>query len=636
MATRQRTVEFGCQTDATNLAAATNRDQTFTVYLPASLTSFVSVELMGIFAINQTTAATPTAMSLGLQLVGLNLMSSLSLGNAVANSGERYGYRLLRDVTSIFTADWSGTSCVVQCRINVATTAIANTAFKLRITYNYDDTVATQIKTIRVPIESTRASLTTSAQTLGGATAIPAFKGSYLPEASTVVRYVGVELLGTELSSAAVATLTMNYGGAASTACWLATNTTINSDCFVHAIYDITAQTLTSATALNALSATTTGRFNNIGGWITCTYEYDESASTTIYNSLLLGAFDAVGWIGGTTSGDADAWGRDIFIEEPGTITLKESAVYLTMVDSGGFTCNVAIGSQTNTAFTISAGGVQCANYSLVHRIDAGGAKGTAGITLARGRNAYLAKIYSGTAQAGWNLAGCMILNYTSGKSAQGDGAHTQSRYQHLLNTVGTTSTTNTTAAAAPAIPESNYWLVSAVVEFHAVSIAATSGAQAVVAERTAGEGEGLGWESLYVGQYRADSEVMTQMVLGASRSAWKRYPNDTDDSRMDIETARLFRIDTNPASGVGLGLWYSYHTIQFTVGGTVSASDGGTVDIALHRTSDGELLDSTTRSGDGVFSFTWYDNVEDVYTEATDASGNTSRSIDGTATGSP
>lgn len=634
MATRQKTIEFCSQTDATSLTAATNRDKTITVYIPETVVAFRSVRLMATFVVNATTASTPTAMTIGCQL-GAGSMDTASLGNSVANSGERYGYRLVRDMTSRFTSDWSGTSMTVTCRINIGTSVTANHGFKISITYDYDDTATTHIKTVRIPIESTRASLTTSAQTLGGATAIPALKNGYFPEASVTIRNAVVELFGSELSSAAVATLTMDYGGASSTACWLSTNTTINSDCFVHAMYDITSQALTSATALNATSTTTTGRFNNIGGWILVTYEYAPGSSTTIYNSLLLGAFDTAGWMGGTTSGDADSWGRDIMIAEPGTITMKESAVMLTFIDSGAFTCNVAVGSQTNTAFTVSAGGVQCCNYSLVHRIDAGGAKGTAGMTLARGRNEYKATVYSGTSQAGWNLAGVLILNYTSDKSSQGVGAHAQSRLLHIMNTVGTTATINTSSSKAPAIPETDYWLVGACVELTATSLNSASGAQSVQAERGAGEGEGLGWETLYVGQYRADNECMTQFVCGAARRAWKRHPNDQDSSRMDIETARSFRVDTNPASGVGLGLWYTYHSITFTVGGDIIDSDAGTVDIALHRSSDGELLDTTSRSGDGAFSFTWHDNTENVYVVSKDASGNGGRSTDGLATGS-
>lgn len=616
MATRQKTIEFCTQTNATNLAAGTNRDIAMTVYIPETVVAFRSVQLMATYVVNATTASTPTAQTIGLQ-IGANAMNTASLGNNVANTGERYGNRLVRDMTSEFSTNWSGTSQTVTCRINIGTSATANHGFKLRITYDYDDTATTHIKTVRIPIESTRATLSTTPQTLGGATAIPALKGSYFPEVGVTVRNAVVELFGTEVSSSADATLQLNYGGDTNVACWLQTNTTINSDCFVHAMYDITAKALTSATALNATSATTTGKFGNLGGWITVTYEFTPSESSTIFNSLFLGAFDTAGWMGGTTSGDADAWGRDIYIEEPGTITLKESGILLTFIDSAGFTCNVSVGAQANQAYTVTAGGLQCANYTLMHRIDAGGQRGTDFATLARGKNSYLARVYSGTAQAGWNLAGCLILNYTSGKATAGVGVHAQSRFHHIQNTVGTTSTTNQTSASAPAIPETDYWLVGACIELHAVTLASASGAQAVQAERQAGEGEGLGWEPLYVGSYRADSEAQNIILWGAARKAWKRWQQDPDAGRMDLETARAYRVDTNPASQIGLGLWYTYHAHTFTISGNITGSSGGTVSIAAHRASDGEKIGIAERSGNGAYSIPWFDNTEEVFVEA-------------------
>jgi len=635
MTTRQKTIEFLTQSDATNLASATNRDKTVTVYIPESVVAFRSVVLECTYVVNATTAATPSAQTIGLQIAA-GTMDTASLGSLVANSGERYGNLLTRDMTSRFTSDWSGTSQTVTCRVNIGTVATANHGFRIRITYDYDDTASTHIKTVRIPIESTLNTLTTSPQALGGTTAIPALKSGYFPEASVTVRNAVVELYGSELSSSATATLTLNYGGDTNVDSWLSTNTTINTDCFVHAQYDITAKALTSATALNATVLTTTGRFLNLGGWITVTYEFNVASSSTIFNSLILGAFDTAGWAGGTTSGDTDAWGRTIYIEEPDTITLKESAIMVNICDSGNLTLNLLVGSQTNTAYTITAGGVQATSFFVTHRIDAGGAKGTAGITLARGRNTYLAKAYSGTANAGWNLAGVLILNYTSGKSSQGVGAHAQSRYHHIQNTVGTTNLTNQSSSTAPAIPETNYWLVGACIEFRAVSLNSASGAQSVQADRQSGEGEGTGWETLYTGQYRADNECQQWMVWGAARKSWRRYPRDVDTDRMDIETSRPFRIDTNPASQVSLGIWYTYRSITFDVSGTISNSAGGTVNLTLIEVEAAgrDVVDTGSRSGNGSFSFTWYDNTEPMYVDAYEDSTHLGRSTQAVANG--
>jgi hypothetical protein len=61
-----------------------------------------------------------------------------------------------------------------------------------------------------------------------------------------------------------------------------------------------------------------------------------------------------------------------------------------------------------------------------------------------------------------------------------------------------------------------------------------------------------------------------------------------------------------------------------------------GTVSVDLHRSDEntkqpGELVKSTTRSGDGPFSFTWYDNTEPLYISAR-SSANAGRSSDSLA----
>ncbi len=87
------------------------------------------------------------------------------------------------------------------------------------------------------------------------------------------------------------------------------------------------------------------------------------------------------------------------------------------------------------------------------------------------------------------------------------------------------------------------------------------------------------------------------------------------------------------------MDLYLTYHAITFTVADSV-AGFTGTVEIGLHRANDnpsqpGDLVGETTRSGDGAFSFTWYDNTEALYVAANDGT-NAGRSVDDLATGTP
>ena len=130
-------------------------------------------------------------------------------------------------------------------------------------------------------------------------------------------------------------------------------------------------------------------------------------------------------------------------------------------------------------------------------------------------------------------------------------------------------------------------------------------------------------------------------MYLGYADASklFKRWPGDNGFGRLDVETNRRHRnfITTTLGGWQNVAYWITYHTCgPFTVSDNVTGSDGGTVTIGLYRSSDGELLKSTTRAGNGAYSFNWWDNTENVFTACTDATGNTARSKDGLATGSP
>lgn len=630
MATRTKTVEFSYATDATTLAGSTKRTKTGnTIYLPESSITFRSVTLIAYFGDIGTTAVSMTAWNLGIKL-GAVAESTATVTDTVTNSGEAWSFRARRDVTSYFTTNWTGTSMTWEASATLTGPTTANHSFKLIITYEYDDTSTTHIKTVRIPIESTRALLTTTMQTVGGATAIPAVKGSYLPEASVTVRQAWVELWGNSAQNATTAVNLQQRIGGGTTTTWWAEPATMNSARWAYGIVDITGETLTSATSVEC-SASVTSRGLQVGGMVVVTYEFNASTTTTVYNSLMLGAVDTAGWMGGTAAGDEDQWDRVIYIDEPGTITMKESGVALFFNDSGTMTANVAVGSQTDTAYVMTSGALQVGQYSLVHRIDAAGAKGTAGMTLARGPNDYSIQFRSATASSGWNMSGFMILNYTSGKATDGVGVHAQTRYWHLADTAADAAARQETNKTTPTIPASQYWLVGAMVDLDLNVTALAAGAVTLQFERVSG----LGWEPVYIGQWRTDNELLYMSPWGASRSSWQRWPGDPDPNRADIEVSRDWRCDTNPQAWAAWGIWTTWHEHSWTVAGTVSNyvdADGAGLTVNIHRASTGELVKSVTTTTGGAFSTTWGDDVDELYVEVYEDGTHVGRSSNATA----
>lgn len=630
MATRSKTVEFVYDVETLTLAANTKRTFTGnTIYLPESSKVFRSVTLIATWGDDGTAAASMTNWILGVKL-GAAAESTATVTDTVTNSGESWSFRARRDVTSYFTTNWSGTSMAWEASVQTAGATGQNHSVKLVITYEYDDTSATHVKTVRIPIESTRGLLTTAYQTVGGATAIPAFGGGFLPESGVTVRQVWCELWGNEATTAAtdfIVSMRVNGGTARG---WWDSESALISARWAYGIIDITAEDLTAARSLECISTGVTNVMTQVGGMVCVTYEFDPSATTTVLNSLLIGGVDAVGQMGGTAAGDEDQWSRTIHIAEPGTITMQPSGVCLFLNDLGTMTANVAVGSQTDTAFVLT-GALQCGQFSLVHRIDAAGAKGVAGMTLARGYNDYSIQFRSGTANAGWNLSGFLLLNYTSSKSADGVGVHAQSRYFHLADTAADANVRQVNDVTTPTIPEADYFLVGAVVDIDGNRSAAAQGAMCLSIERTSG----LGWDPVFTGMFRTDSENGLLTPFGASRTAWRRWPGDPDTARADIETARDWRFDCLPGMWASWGIWATWHAHIFDVSGTVSGyadADGAGLTVNLYHADDYEFVKSTTTTTGGAYSMTWYDDVTSLFVEVYEDSTHVGRSANGTA----
>ena len=617
MTTRTKTIEFCSSVDVTSVAAATAVDKSIAIYIPETVVAFRSCTVMCYWRGDSTAATSAGAISMAIATTsGFTTQETQASGTPNANSGEHQTFSNAFDAVAFFTTNWSGTTQTWWVRQSVATILSINHSFKLIITYDYDDTSTTHIKTIRIPIESTRQVLSGAMQTIGGATAIPILAGgsTVLPENTPVVRQVFLELCGNEAAAAVTDfTLQLRINGGTTTSVW-DVESALNSACWAYFCYDITAETLTSASSLE-MQSTLTSRGDNMGGWITVTYEFVPADTTVVWNSLVLGAIDTTGQMGGTTAADADAWGRSIYIMEPTTITLKESAVVISLNDQANVTALFACGDQSSyTSYACSGGTVQCGQFSLVHRIDAGGQNGVAFEALARGENLYQLRTYANAASAGWGVNGILLLNYTSGKHADGVGAHAHSIFG-LIEETANDGYTTTSAAKSIAIAETDYWLLG-VVSDGVILQDNLDRCIALQAERAAGEGEGLGWENFGVSNYRTDGENHAITCRYASRSTWKRHPGETDTSRLDIEVSRSFRRDTHLASG-WWGLWATYHTMIWDVAGTISGSGGGTVNLDVFRDSDNLWLASSSRSGNGAYSITIHNDTENVYVVA-------------------
>lgn len=633
MATRLKTVKYAFPA----LAALTNNTLTtltqITLYLPETGTkTFRSVVAhVTMNDIITATGGSLTTKTLNLR-VGAAAYTSVANANTLTNSGENASFWLSADYTSHFTTNWTGASmtCDFQLQINQSTgttTGMVNVCVTLDITYEYDDTSTTHVKTAMIPLNAPVAAIATAATTYD---TIPVLD-TYLPEASKVYRTIFVVMQGNEHRNAATTdhTMTLRIG--------TATVTTGNyegglaSDRFFRYVWDATGVYPSTAATQTWQPTATVARVNHFQAYLVVTYEFDASATTSVMNSMVL-PMDLASPMGGTTSADYQRGTRELFIQEPGTITTNRVAYYAFWQQIAAIsTLNLRIGTGSFIAYTDAASVLAGSNAAMV--------RNDAAFTLARGRNALNFDVWrSDTADFGWNLSGFWIINYTSSKATAGVGAHNHTVEWGLMQNETAASNSNfTDTASAPIIPETDYF-VTAIGNYLIVQLSGTvalSG-MAILVERLAAEG-GVEWEPVYIDSSQTDPEVGIFFAYAQSRTFYKRWPGDDYSSnRVDLETSRRRRVHLNGSTAVtgwiSLNFILTYHSITHAISGTISGSAGGAVTIGVWRPGTGEKLLQTSRTGNGAYSLTWYDDTESVFAEAYESATLVGRSDTGTA----
>lgn len=635
MATRLKTVQYAFPT----LASLTNNTLTNltqqTIYLPETGTkTFRSVVAHVTFDdIVTATGGTLTTKTLAFRL-GAAAYTTIANANTLTNSGENLSFHLVADFTSHFTANWTGASMTADFQLQInqstgTTTGMVNVCVTLEITYEYDDTSTIQVKTVLIPLNAPVGALGTVAATVD---TFPALD-TELPEASKVYRDIFVVVQGNEARNAATTNHTMTISVGATTVTTGSYAGALASDRWFRYVFDIQAAGFvgTGASQNFQLSATV-ARCNHLQAYAVVTYEYDEAASTTIMNSLVL-PMESDSPMGGTAAADFQSASRTLDIEEPATITTRRIAFFPHWQQAaaiGGL--NMRIGTGSFVAYTDTAS-VMCGSNGAMIRNDAA-------FTLVRGRNSLNFDAYrTDTADFGFNVSGFWIVNYTSGKAPGGSGTHNHTVLWSLLaNGTGAAAANFTVAATAPNIPEADYYITAIGTRLIVQPAAATVPAGYVVrVERLTGEG-GHAWESGYLDIAQTDQEIGVFFAYSQMRTVFQRWPNDAQTDRLNLETARKWEVHmplgiAGAAGWAGMSLMITYHSILGTVADTITGSSGGTVNLRLHDGTTGEVLKTGSRVGNGAYSIPFYGNTRQVYVTAEESGALHGRSPTGTPT---
>jgi hypothetical protein len=624
MALRTKTIEYAFAYSLATTASAANRDFTaITVEVPENTSRTIRSAVLEFAAYdNATTAASMTAVTMGVQ-IGAVAINSAGVTQTIVNSGENQSFIFTRDVTAYFVTNFTGTSHSVLARLNISGLATTNATCKLILTYQYDDAdQTTRIKTVKIPIDGNTGSLTTTLAQIGGiANQFPALD-TFLPESGKVYKDIFFETYtNTGTTSTTDTALILRLYGTTDLTSTVFENG-LTTDRWVKRIDKLLGLLPTNvAYSPQARTGNVISPFPCLSGILVVTYTYNHTASTTIMNSVQLPSFDESGWTGGPTTDNKSRFYRTVSIQEPGPITLVQSGVLMSFIDGGLVTMDVRVGSQSSRTY-VNPATVRAGCIHLLRRFDSGAAGGGSGIILERGLNPIQVDFFStgtATGSIGANVSGLIILNYTSGKHESGDAVHnhTTQWINRPYATGGLVERLQYAPTTTPNIPENNWWLTA---NGYDIKLLTSGTATATLgfsfqAKVQPTEGAGAGWQDLYTGLYSSDAEVGPSLLWARARSYFKRYPNDQDSERFDVETVRDYRFDVSQTAAA---IWQAvqvvtYHSIVYTVSGTISGSAGGTVFIEVYRTDTAELIDKTTRTGNGAYSFVWYDNTVDV-----------------------
>lgn len=607
MATKFKTIEFVTTTDVTVRAATVFVEKPITIYIPEGNPTFISC-VLEVYTSKEVDTASLTSPELGID-DGSVSWDDLVMTAVPGSSSESELWVFRRDVTAFFIANFDGATPPTSATWDVRFRSSDNTgnhAFKLILTYEYDDTTTTQIKTIKIPISSDTSTLGTSYTTVGGATSIPDIGGSYLPEASVTVRQVWLEMMAAgNGGSARDVDLRINGG---SDVRWFEHDVAGGEPVWHYGQVDITAEDLTAARSLEAKSSLTSS-VGHLGGFVCVTYEFNADTSNKIYNSIRLSLKDFIGWAG-HQSGDGNTRNAIFNIQEPLTAdatpdieTMESSVTIYSMDDS-----DLSVGAQSTQNYSL-IDATSTGQGTYVHRWDAASPRGDSGIVLARGENIIDVYIEPSTVNDS-AFYGYVTVNYISGKATDGVGSHNHTVFKHVNDP---TNSEIPVSGISLILPDTFHYIndIHAEVINHSDNFVETPFLVFNI-ERLVAEG-GPGWETFVNYNYFSQTENRHLRFFNDLTKLFRQWPEQTNSSGlMDLSSTRRYSASIKTEEYWTADLYVTYHAIvsDATVGVYNYTGDGSGITVRIQRTDIDVVVDEVTTAIGGTAIGKVYDDT--------------------------
>jgi hypothetical protein len=572
------------------------------------------------------------------------------------------------DFTSYFTTNFGAgatQTCVVTCTWPAAISTKNHTA-KIVITYAAATTNTTQTKTVRIPLEGARGVLPTSlaSGSLGsGGNEIPNLS-TFLPENSVTIKEVFFDCSATIQRPSAVnpvVSMALDAEGAtnliANNIGSMGSTGDLGRTRFIWQRLDM----VTTTTHDFKCATSVTGTASLFYAVLTVTYTYNDSATTTVLNSLILPLpARCIGQVNTSTLGPVQL-GLDFWIAEPGTITYVQSAVQVVAAYIENPAAPPLDPPQLSTgsnAYVTYASPETLGSFNsmwakdaitLTQRVDPAANGGQAPSSLARGKNTLFTYFKtSGTQNTSITvLGGWFFLNYTSAKHASGTGSHARSVAFLLMgesassNSIFNSATSIWTPAATTQTISESFW--SAVGQGYTglgglfgirSNATAVNSYISVQTQYNAGSDGLTGWFHHTILPISSSGGSLRDILPYAVLSVWDRGSWDTDTvahvNPFGVSRQWLLCTWSSGVSFRGSMMgWYTYHAISFTVAGTVAgyAGAGSGITVSIHRSDTNELVTTCTTTSGGAYTAQVPDNTIQLYAEARQDSQHLGRS---------
>lgn len=610
-----------------------------TLYIPETTDRAIKSAIIEVTARDASTGGASFAGYSGRLKLGSNAYTTRSASRQVIAGSVRdlvflAGGKVVSvglDFTSNFVSNFGNSSSqtanfqfsYMNDDFNTGGNVINNITAKLIITYEFNDTATTRIKTVRIPLESPTTTLTNTLAEIG-TNQVPNLD-TFLPEASKTYRDIFFQFESLEArANTTDFQLCLALDSEAEHQDGLHEAAQTYNPTYRY-LWKRTDMATNSTHAFKARS-TLTGRFVSPSVLLVVTYEYNEADTTSVINSIAL-PFSAPGLLKQDTI--PRTFKIDFPIQEPSTITLVQSGIqFISQVVSGGSN-NVLLksGSQSYRTYTVASTVSQSSGYyTCTQRIDSNGVQG-AGVTLARGLNNIVEISAYRTTTSGnryCGLGGVVYLNYTSGKSALKTAAHNKSIYFMLSENKqfvidGDDGLGNSNISYSFGIADVNYYLHNNSLAIKGCGEGATTqGELTPVIEAKTNEFDGQSYYSGKNNVYLSSSNrrFFTESYINLD-NLFKTHPTDPS-GKMDMATSRQLMVANWGLLAYLYGI-ANYHSITYTASGTVSGytGDGSGITVELHRKDTDELVGRVTTTTGGSYTFTWYDNTMELYGHA-------------------